>query len=63
MYQPPSWLQHVKVEAAGHKNNLKRKLATKITVSLCGPKASTLHIATVKKEIGTFRIGKLFYSF
>ncbi len=31
--------------------------------SPCAPYASTLHVAIVKKEAGTFRIGKLFYSF
>ncbi len=40
-----------------------RNLKTKITVSLCVPSASTLHVPTVKMEVGTFKIVKLFYCF
>ncbi len=38
-------------------------LQVSIPNSLCTPYSSTLHATTVKKEAGTFRIGKLFYSF
>ncbi len=40
-----------------------RKLQTETTISLYAPYAFTLHVATLKKEVDTFRIGKLFYSF
>ncbi len=36
-------------------------LQISVSNSLFVPYDSTLHVATVKKEVGTFRIGKLFY--
>ncbi len=63
MYQlPSSLLRHVKFSVWGTKRIWNRNLQTKIAVSHCAPHASILHVAKVKKDVGTFRIGKLFYS-
>ncbi len=64
MYQPPSSLFDIlNRNLRGAKRICNRNLQTEITVSLCALYTSTLHVTTVKKEVGAFRIRKLFYSF
>ncbi len=45
------------------KGNSNFSLQVSVPNSLWAQYASTSHVATVKKEVGTFRIRKLFYSF
>ncbi len=58
MYVPSSLLKHVKLKHTGTKGNGNFSLQVSVLNSLCTPYPSTLHVATVKKEVGTFKIGK-----
>ncbi len=61
MYEPPFF-----TVAANKVDAYVAQRETVISVckfTFCTPYTSTLHVATVKKEVCAFRIRKLFYSF